>query len=164
MDNSRQLQVLTSSNVPSVATAEAIASIRLDEGRYPRYGNIPHASRLEWLAQEVKALGMLARTRDLDGREVLVMAASLDEMISDTPAMADLTLPELHDALKNGLFGLYGEYYGLSAPSLYGFINGFLDSEKKVEASRMIRKAKAEASAERRRAEAEAEQIGRAHV
>lgn len=158
MDNSRQLQRLTSSNVPSVATAEALASIRMDERRYPRYGKLAQPSRLEWLAQEVKTLGVLARTRDMDGREVLIIASSLDEMLTETPAMADLTLPELHDAFKSGVFGLFGDYYGLSAPSLYGFVNGYLDSAKKVEASKIIRKTRIEEQEERNRAEREAEQ------
>ena len=154
-----QLQILTSSNGrPSLPTAESIATIRLDEKRYPRYRTLPHASRLEWLASEIKALAELSRLKEFNGKEAVLAAAVLDEMLMQTEAMADLTFPELHEAFRGGVFGIYGEYYGLTAPSLYGFVDRYLDSEKKMEASKIVQKTKAEILIEKRRAEREAEQ------
>ena len=62
------------------------------------------------------------------------------------------------DEERGRVFGLFGDYYGLSAPSLYGFVNGYLDSAKKVEASKIIRRTRIEELEERNRAEREAEQ------
>lgn len=155
----QQIQVRTnSSNLPTIGGAESLAAIRLDEKRYPHYRNIPRPNRIEWMSGEVKTLAEIARTKDFGGKEAIMTASVLDEMISQDRYMADLTLPEIHDAFKNGVFGLYGEFYGISAPNLYGFLGDFLNSEKKMEASKMVLKTKEQMLAERSRREREEQQ------
>ena len=159
-DKTRQLQVRTNNNValPAIATAMSLADIRLNEKQFPRYKNIPQPQRIEWLAGEIKTLAEITRIKDFGGRDAIMMAGVLDEMILQEFYMADLTLPEIHDAFKCGVFGKYGEFYGISAPNLYGFLESFINSDKKREAAELVRKTKAQMRAERTRMEYEAEQ------
>ena len=166
MDNNK-IQLRTSSNeLPSLNTPEAIAEVRLDERRYPRYYNIPQPSRLKWLAEQTKTLAAIARIKDFDGREAIVTASSLDEMIMKNEAISGLTTPEMAEAFKSGVFGLYGEFYGLSAPNLYGFLRSYLESEKKQAATAIVRtkfedRKKAEQEERQRRIRAEIEEAKR---
>ena len=154
MDSSNKIQLQTSSdNIPAIATAQALAEIRLDERRYPHYKNISVRDRLAWLANQVKYLASVARIRDFESRESILTATALDEMIRTDSDMMELTLPELADAFKNGVFGKYGEFYGLSAPNLFGFIDKFLSSEKKKEAAAIVLKSREQSYAEKKAAE-----------
>lgn len=141
MGKNNKIQPLTSSSPVQASTPEAIASIRLDVATYPRYGKISVAARQEWLAKEIKSLASIVRIKDFDGREAVFMAGVLDGMLSDSELMSDLTFPELHEAFMGGVFGKYGEFCGLTAPNLYGFVDSYLGSEKKLAASKIIREA-----------------------
>ncbi len=166
MDNNK-IQLRTSSNeLPSLNTPEAIAEVRLNERMYPRYCNIPQPSRLEWLSKQAKTLASITRIKDFDGREAIVTASSLDEMIMKNEAISGLTTPEMAEAFKSGVFGLYGESYGLSAPNLYGFLRSYLESEKKQAATAIVRtkfedRKKAEQEERQRRIRAEIEEAKR---
>ena len=150
MENNQALQLQTSnSNLPTITDAAVLAQIRLDEERYPHYRNIAPHSRMKWVAGQIQYLASISRIRDFDAREPILMSAALDEMISTERDMMELTLPEIADAFKNGVFGSYGEFYGLSAPNLFGFIRSFLTSEKKREATALVVKSKEDAYLER---------------
>lgn len=154
MDNNQALQLQTSSNpVPTIPDVQALAAIRMDEAKYPRYRNIPKPARLDWLAKQFKYICSLARIKDFDAREAILMATALDEMMMEYKDMADLTKPEIADAFKGGVFGLYGEYYGLTAPALYQFLCKYIESPKKVEAHDLIVKSKKDEYQERMAAE-----------
>ena len=153
-----KIQLRKNNEVPAIATTDALVAIRLDEKRYPRYKNIPQAARLEWMATEIKTLSEILRVKDFDGRVAIMTAAALDKMVMQEFYMSDLTLPEIHDAYENGIFGLYGEFYGINAPSLYGFLDGYIHSDKKIEAAKKVIKTKEEIRAEKSRLEREAEQ------
>jgi len=141
MERNNQIQPLTSNSPVQASTPEAIASIRMDVATHPRYGKVSRTARREWLAKEIKVLASIVRIKDFDGREAVFMASTLDDMFSVNDLMSDLTFPELHEAFMGGVFGKYGEFYGLTAPNLYGFVDSYLGSEKKLEASRIIREA-----------------------
>lgn len=145
---------LTSSSetLPALADARAIVAVRTGAVKYPRYRNMPAGMRQEWLAVEFRKYMALARVKEVGTREIVVSAVALDEMMMQEPAIADLTQPEIEQAFKNGVFGKYGEYYGLTAMSLYGFLEAYLDSDIKKEATRRIRE---KAVAERERILAE---------
>lgn len=155
----KEIQVQTSSNnLPAITTPETLAQIRLNEANFPRYRNIRQEVRLEWMAKQMIYLAQIARIRDFDGKTAILMATALDEMMLQHKDIAELTLPEISDAFKSGVFGLYGEFYGLSAPNLYGFLCGFLESSKKKEATDLVSKSKQEAYREKTRAETERRQ------
>ena len=156
MDSSNKIQLQTSNdNIPAIATPQALAEIRLDERRYPHYRNISVRDRVAWLANQVKYLASVARIRDFDPRESILTATAIDEMVCTDSDMMELTLPEMADAFKSGVFGKYGEFFGLSAPNLYGFLNSFLDSQKKKEASALVLKSREQSYAEKKAAEKE---------
>ena len=154
MDSSSKIQLRTSSdNIPAIATAQALAEIRMDERRYPHYKRIAVRDRVAWLANQAKYLASIARLRDFDAREAVLTATALDEMICTDSDMMELTLPEIADAFKSGVFGKYGEFFGLSAPNLFGFLDKFLASEKKKEASALVLKTREQSYEERKAAE-----------
>lgn len=150
MESNQALQLQTSNNMtPAIIDAGALAQIRLDEANYPHYRNIAVPARMKWMAGQIQFLATIARIRDFEAKEPVIMASALDEMISTERDMLELTLPEIADAFKNGVFGSYGEFYGLSAPNLFGFIRSFLTSEKKREATALVVKSKKDAYLER---------------
>ena len=154
MDNDRQIQLRTSSeNIPAIPSAESLAAIRMDESRYPHYRHIPQSARQEWLAGRMKYLASITRIRDFSAKEAILMAAALDEMIAQHRDMSELTLPEIADAFKSGVFGFYGEFYGLSATNLYDYLVSFLDSEKKKDAAAIVLKTREQSYAEKKAAE-----------
>ena len=157
MENNKQELALTTSNVPVTITGVgSLVMIRNDRQRYPRYRDIPISERQRWLAKEFRLLASIARIKDYDPKDALVGAVALDERIADTPELSDLTVPEIEYAFKNGVFGRYGEYYGLSAISLYSFLEGFLKSEIKADATKEVRLSKIDEYRRKQREEEEA--------
>lgn len=150
MESNQALQLQTSNSMtPAIVDADALAQIRLDEEHYPHYRNIATPARMKWMTGQIRYLASISRIRDIDAKESILMATSLDEMISTERDMMELTLPEIADAFKNGVFGNYGEFFGLSAPNLFGFIRSFLLSEKKRDATALVVKSKQDAFLER---------------
>lgn len=158
MEAKNQIQLRTDSSDVCISTVSELVAVRLDESRFPRYRNIPQGARLEWMSLQIKYLAAITRLRDFGKNETILIASALNGMIAEDAALADLTLPEIADAFKNGVFGKYGEFYGLSAPNLLNFLYSFLESEKKINAAAVVRKSKEAILAERRKAEREAEQ------
>ena len=68
------------------------------------------------------------------------LKAAYKTIMDDHFAM-DYTFSEIKDAFKRGLMGDYGDYFGLTAESLYGFIRGYFMSEKKRTATKLVREA-----------------------
>ena len=138
MENNK-IQVSTSSNIPvPITDVASLVEIRLNKARYPRYRDIPQATRQNWLAKEFLLLAKIVKARDVDKDYPLVFATTVDEQISASEWASDLTLPEIEYAFKRGVFGEYGEYYGFNAVSMFGFIEGYLHSEKKRDASKAV--------------------------
>jgi len=159
MENNNQLQLqMSNSNLPAITTAESLAQIRMDERSYPHYKSVTRQARLEWLANQIKYLASITRMRDFDAREAILMATALDDIISMDAVSADLTLAEMADAFKKGVFGFYGEFYGVSAPNLYGFLDKFITSEIKKEATALVLKSHEGSYAEKKTAEKEEQQ------
>lgn len=168
MDNSNnKIQLSTSSReLPSLNTPEAIAEVRLDERRYPRYRNQNAVQRRMMLSKIIQGLVTITRIRDFDGEAVVDQANALDDMIMKNEAISGLTMVEMAEAFKSGVFGLYGEFYGLSAPNLYGFLRSYLESELKQDATAMVRtrfeeKKRLEQEERQRRIRAEIEEAKR---
>ena len=154
----REIQIFqTNNNLPAVPTANDIAKVRLDTVHYPRYSTVPQNARVFWMSGAILRTAKL-RNAEITAKEATIYAGVLDGMMINDQYMADLTQPEIEDAFKNGIFGLYGEYYGFSAVCLYQFLDGYINSDKKLEAAEIVRKTKAEIRAEKTKAEYEAEQ------
>lgn len=136
------LQIISSGK--QIATAMQLADLRsatLPDGRhaYPRYREGSGAQRLSWLNKQIFGLAMIAHV-NIDPATIKVDITTLDENIMANSYLNDLTLVEMQEAFRNGIFREYGEYYGLTSVSLYGFLKGFLRSEKKAAASAIYHK------------------------
>lgn len=121
-----------------ISTAESLAILRLDKS-VPHYRNIPKDKRVSWLIERIAQANLL-RHQKVDGlAQVLEMdALALDAYIMENIYYSDFTLNEIEEAIRMGLVGKYGEYYGINAISLYGFIEGFFKSEKKQKAIKLV--------------------------
>ena len=155
MATNNQLQLQTSNNLPTIDTPQALAEIRMNESMYPHFNKVQRPARQEWLANQIKYLASITRIKDFDAREALLMATALEDMMAQDAGMSSLTFPEIADAFKNGVFGIYGEFFGLNAPNLYGFLDSFLRSEKKKDATALVLKSKEQIYEEKRAAEKE---------
>lgn len=125
-----------------IATAEDLARIRLEtdkDGRrvHPRYGDGRDEQRLSWLNRQFLGLALIAH-QTVDPATIRVDLLTLDREIMEHSVLRELTLVEMQEAFRRGIFKEYGDYYGLTAVSLAGFLKGFARSEKKVAASSII--------------------------
>lgn len=122
-----------------IATAEQLANFRAAvdaEGNrlHARYADGGNRDRLDWLAKQFFGLSALTHT-NLTAESVSIDISALDERIMNDSILRDLTLAEMQEAFKNGVFKEYGDYFGLTAVSMYGFLKGFIRSEKKAVAT-----------------------------
>lgn len=142
METEKSIQIYdqTSNDLPRVVTAASIAKVREDAQRYPRYSSILAALRLEWLAMNIQICFHLLHINkyEEDDTEATVMAEALDSRMLKDQYMSDLTLPEIKEAFMSGIFGDYGEFYGLTASTLYGFLKAFINSPEKKAAAAII--------------------------
>lgn len=142
MESDKQIQVFqTNNNLPAVVTAQDIASARLNEDMNPRYGNMPAGVRRTWLTGKVIELNMIKHIRP-DEDMLAYDITALDEYIMEDALIRDFTQAEISRAFRLGIKGDFGEYFGLTADSLFGFLEGFLRTPEKREAARLVRVAK----------------------
>ena len=168
MEQDKAIQ-LTNNNVqlPSIPDAKSLAALRLDKS-VPHYKDLPRDKRTAWLKTQIMTLNMI-RHQIVEGWQVEFDAQTLDEFLMDDIYARDYTFPEIKDAFKRGLMGDYGDYYGLTAESLYGFIRGYFMSEKKRKATDIVRESlrKSEASKNEeailRAARLHADEIAKSH-
>ena len=144
------LQITKASS--KIATAEQLADLRaakLVDGKnaYPRYKDGSDDARLSWLNRQFFGLALIAHM-SIDPVTIRVDITTLDDAIMSDPNLRDLTLIEMQEAFNNGIFKNYGDYYGLTAVSMLGFLKGFLRSEKKVSASAIFHKRREKAEQE----------------
>ena len=137
-----KLQTRKSNNAVSpFREPHTLAAIRLDESRYPHYGKLPIVARRQWLTGEITKLNMLKHQRP-DPNILELDVVALDEYIMEDALVSDLTQTEMDHAFRMGLKGDYGDYYGLTADALFGFLEGYLNTPEKKEATRLVRIAK----------------------
>jgi len=138
MEQSKAI-ILTSNNLPAIPDAESLAALRLDKS-IPHYKDVQKGERINWLKSQIMTLNMI-RHQMVEGWQVEFDANALDDFIMDDHFAKDYTFPEIKDAFKRGLMGDYGEFFGITAESLYGFIRGYFMSAKKRKATEIVRKA-----------------------
>lgn len=129
------------SDLPVLRTAEEIAGVRLAPLRHPHYGSMPPEVRRAWLAEEIIKINMVKHIRP-DKEMLSYDVTALDQYIMDDMVASDLTQAEIDRAFFLGIKGDYGDYYGLTADSLFGFLAGYIHSPEKREAARIVRIAK----------------------
>lgn len=142
---------LTSSRV-DITTPEGLVAHRLDKS-IPHYKDVSRERRLAWLRATILSLNAIRHQRiELDGytpAELIGLDAdTLDSYIMDSIYFSDFTFYEVQEAFRMGIVGTYGEYYGINAVSLYGFLEGYWKSPKKQKAVVQIRQARLKARQE----------------
>jgi len=134
------MQIISSGD--DIATADDLARVRLATDKdgmriYPRYKDGRDEQRLSWLNKQFFGLALIAH-QGVDPATIKVDLFTLDREIMEHSVLRELTLVEMQEAFRRGIFREYGDYYGLTAVSLAGFLKGFVRSEKKVAASSII--------------------------
>lgn len=137
MEKSKAIS-LTSSSLPAIPDAESLAALRMDKS-VPHYRSVAKGERIAWLKSQIMTLNMI-RHQMVEGWQVEFDANALDDFIMDDHFASDYTFPEIKDAFKRGMMGDYGEYFGLTAESLYKFIKDYFMSEKKRKATEIVKK------------------------
>lgn len=138
----QQTAIQIASSGSKIATARQLADLRLAktaDGRnaYPRYKDFDMKSRLSWIGDQFFGLAVLLHV-SISVDTVSVDSVALDSEIMEDKVLRDLTLVEMQEAFRKGVNREYGEYYGLTSVSMFGFLKGFLKSEKKREAVALV--------------------------
>ena len=141
--NQTPSQITNSINqVVAMDTPGALADLRMNPS-IPHYKNVPRMQRLTWLMNKITSLNILKHQR-IEDEFLKADAENLDECIMENMYISDFTFQEISEAFRNGLMGKYGEYYGLTSISLFGFLEQFFNSEKKRKAIRIVQARKME--------------------
>lgn len=135
------LTTLTSSRL-DISTPENLAKVRMTKD-VPHYRAVGRSYRLKWLADAIVKMNMLRHVNpdDTSLQTVQMDAAALDDFIINDIYLSDLTFEEISEAFRLGLVGTYGEYYGITSISLFGFLKGYFRSPKKQRAIRIVQEA-----------------------
>lgn len=145
------LQITRASD--SIATAQNLADYRLakkDDGSYlhPRYKDGNEAQRISWLGEQFFGLGAITHTT-ITASSVAVDVMTLDQEIMRNPFMREMTLVEMQEAFRKGVFKEYGDYYGITAVSMFGFLRSYCKGDKKQTAASIINRHNAKLEQER---------------
>lgn len=115
-------------NAESSATP---VEVRLDAARFPRLRDVAPAEAVRTIEGFIR-LAALASARNISDEAIGVMADMLHaELVREFPR---ITLEEVGRGIRKGVFGQLGEFYGLSASSLFRMVAAYVDSVEVVDA------------------------------
>lgn len=97
---------------------------------HPRYGQLPIASRVNWMKDQLMVLSFLRHIKDPNPLDILIDAQAVDSAIMESSDYRALTQLEMQEAFRRGINGEYGEFFGITAASLTGFLRGYMKAEK----------------------------------
>ena len=151
------MQIFQTSN--DISTPEKLAMLISNEG-IAKYKDIPESVRRTWIGMQIYALCLILHYQAPTPMEVSVDAAFADQLIMDDEGARALTQAEMQEAFRKGIGGEYGEFFGITASTIFGFLKGFRASEKRLKALDILfKKAQKEISEDRKREIAAYEQI-----
>ena len=137
MEQQTALDILRTSN--SIATVEQLAAL-IRNPDVPKFCAIPEGARRRWLGQQINGLNYMAHSPKVTSEVDLTIEASLlDQAIMGDDNVKWLTQVEMQDAFRRGITKEYGEFYGITAGSLVGFLRSFMAGEKRKQAKALIR-------------------------
>ena len=120
-----------------VGTAEMLAAHLLSPNAR-RYRQGDEDKRKQWLFRQIGACYFIAHQKQPSWDLMTIDTDMLDASMIDDPVISNLTSVEIQDAFRSGVTGAYGEFYGISPKTLLGFLKSYVDSEKKLEAHRLL--------------------------
>jgi len=103
-----------------------------------RYRQGEDGKRQQWLYRQIGACYVLAHQKMPSWDMMTIDTDMLDASMLDDPVVSNLTSVEIQEAFRAGVTGVYGEFYGVTPKSLFGFLKSYIASEKKLEAHRLI--------------------------
>ena len=105
----------------------------------PKYGALDESARITWIGKQISALNYMAHvTREVSEIDLLVEAKMLDAAVMADGGLRSLTQPEMQEAFRCGVTKDYGDYYGITAASLAGFLRSFIKSDRRKRAAAII--------------------------
>lgn len=118
-----------------IKTPESLTRVRMDKD-IPHYGKMPENVRKMAISAMIAKLYLIRhqipQVNGMSAGQVADMDATmLDEMIMEDSTMSDFTMQEIEEAFRDGIFGKYGEFYGINATTLYGFLRAYMRTPKK---------------------------------
>ena len=141
------LQVIRMTN--DISTPAKLAAV-ISNPNALRYYQLSGEERIRWLANQINLMNLMCHNKATTEMDIAIDAALTDRCIMDQSILRALTLVEIQEALQNGICREYGDFYGITAPSIISFLRGFLKSEKKIRAEAIAyenqKKAKEEAT------------------
>ena len=129
------LQFLQTTN--DIATAEQLAMVRMNP-QIPRYGQLPIATRVNWMKDQLFVLSYLRHIKDPNPLDILIDAQSTDKSIMESDEYRHLTQVEIQDAFNKGINGEYGDFFGITTSTLSGFLRGYMKAEKWQKAKAIV--------------------------
>lgn len=125
-----------------ISTPEKLAVMRM-KSSVPHYRDIPRVRRCTMLADLImQAYVLKHQSPEIGGMslgQVVEMDASaLDSFIMEDMYISDYTFAEIEEAFRLGLTNRLGEYYGLNSVSFFGFLQNYLNTEKKRKAIKIV--------------------------
>lgn len=142
-----------------VSTPEKLAVVIADP-TIARYKDLPADTRQLWLGSQIYALCLILHYQAPVAEDVKLDCAFADQMIMDDEGIQCLKQVEMQEAFRRGIAREYGEFYGITASSLVGFLKGYRKSAKRQEAiSILYQKQQAEERENRKREQAAYEEI-----
>ena len=142
-----------------VSTPEKLALV-IGDNTIARYKDIPADIRKRWIGSQIYALCLILHYQVPNEMDVAIDCNFADQMIMDDEGIQCLKQVEMQEAFRRGIAKEYGEFYGITASSLVGFLKGYRKSEKRQEAiSILYQKQQAEEKEDRKREQAAYEEI-----
>lgn len=124
------LQIVRTSS--RIATAEKLAVVMQTE---PRFYSLEQGSRVAWLGQQIIALCYMVHTqRTPNEYDLFIESSTLDQAIMEDDGLRGLTQVEMQEAFRRGISHEYGDFFGITVPSLLGFLRGFRTCAKRMKA------------------------------
>jgi len=129
------MQILRTSS--DLTTAEKLAE-HIADSRIAKYKDLPEEIRRAWLGMQIYALCYILHYNPPAPADVEVDATFADRLIMEDEGAKCFTQAEMQEAFRRGISKEYGEFFGITAPTLMGFIKGFKKSEKRQSALKIL--------------------------
>ena len=125
------MQIFQTNN--DISTPEKLAAVIADES-IARYKDIPAEQRKLWIGSQIYALCLILHYQAPTATDVEMDCAFADQMIMDDSGISSLKQVEMQEAFRRGIAKEYGEFYGITASTLVGFLKAYRKSGKRAEA------------------------------
>ena len=131
------MQIFRTNN--DISTPEKLALV-ISDGTIARYADIPEGPRKLWIGSQIYALCMILHYQPPAPMDVEIDSAFADQMIMEDEGIRALKQVEMQEAFRRGISKEYGDFFGITAASLIGFLEGYMRSEKRAKAVGILRK------------------------